>query len=98
MEIPPGRILFEKEKERSTEIFLYLEIFSQGGLEGTAGLILRLGRSKAQKKKVLEIVLEMLMLMTEVMEVVILCSYAEVEELVEAVEVELSSSVLESWQ
>ena len=53
--------------------------------------------SKAQNKTELEIVSEMLMLMTEVMEVVSLRGYAEVEELVEAVAVELFSSVLESW-
>ena len=95
VEIPPGLILFEEE--RSIEIFLYLEIFSSGGLGGTGGLRPRWVSSKAQNKTELEIVSEMLMLMTEVMEVVSLCGYAEVEELVEAVAVELFSSVLESW-
>ena len=57
VEIPPGQILFEKE--RSIEIFLYLWILSPGSVLGTGGLILRLARSKAQRKNVLEIVWEM---------------------------------------
>ena len=89
-EIPPVQILFEME--RSIEIFLGLWILTSGFEGGKGGLRPRLVRNKAQNRIWLETVLEMLM--KEVMEVVILCAYVEVEELV--VEVELFSSVLES--
>ena len=101
--IPPDPRLFERERkerrerrERSSEIIPGLEISSPGSELGTGGPRLRLVWSEAQKKRGLEIVLEMLMvLMIEVTEEVIPCVYVEVEELV--VEEELFSSVLESW-
>ena len=96
VEIPPGRILFEEE--RSIEIFLYLEILSPGWTGGTGGRILRFERNEAQKKKGLEIVLEMWMMMMKVMEVATLYLDVELEELEVEVAVELFSSVPESWE
>ena len=95
VEIPPGQILFEKE--RSIEIFLYLWRSSPGSVLGKGGRILRLVRSKAQRKNGREIDEEMLMVMRKVMEGLTLSANIEGEELVVAVEVELFSSVPEFW-